>query len=500
MNNIDKIYQKELLRRLLDNPYLAKEKEIFDQILGKPIWLILSRGDEKAIEAKKSNFLQCGLSKHSLPEQAQCIKALATVLKKAQRTKKPQQFTCPIGGKGFCLPLVPGDRVYGFIEICNLKKPITPELLSLFSAFTEAIIKEVQRELELAKLYETIRPRAIALSTIHTVHRLISSTLDLDELLPRIARLSLQVLRAKQCYIMLLEKNKKFLVPHAVVDLKNKNTISNKGNIKVRVGLEGRAAAESHAILKPDKLAVPLVSEEVIGVISVYHKQNGRPFSIFDQEILSTLAEQAVIAIKNAQLYKQQEKITLGSIKSLAAILDTKSPSIYTHTNLFVNLVLGIGRELNLSKEDLHVLHYAALLPETGKIGIPEEILKKPSRLTGSEYRLIKKHPLKGAELIEPLEVLKPTIPFILHHHEKYDGTGYPDKLKAEQIPLGARIMAVADAFEAMVCKRPYRKRLLLSKAVLEIKKNSGTQFDPKVVEAFLKVIKKLGIKNLNQK
>lgn len=497
MNNIDKIYQKEFLKRLLDNPYLAKEKEVFDQILGKPIWLVLDRADEKAVEIKKSSFVQCGFFKHSAREQVKCVKDLADALKKAQSTKQPQEFTCPVGGKGFCVPLVQGEKVYGFIELCNLKKPISRELLSLFTIFTEAVTKAVQRELELSRLYETIRPRAIALSTIHTVHRLISSTLDLDELLPRIARLSLQVLRAKRCSILLVEKNKKLLITRALVG--GKNNGNKKSVVKFGVGLEGKAAKESHAILKHDRLVVPLVSEDVIGVISVQQKQSGNPFTIFDQEILSTLAEQAVIAIKNAQVYQELEKITLGSIKSLGAILDTKSPSTYTHSNLYVNLALALGKELNLSKEDLRILHYAVLLPEAGKIGIPEDILKKPSRLTGDEYRLIKKHPVKGVQIIEPLEVLKPAIPLFLHHHEKYDGTGYPDRLKGEEIPLGARIMMVTDAFEAMVCKRPYRKRMSLSKAIVEIKKYSGTQFDPKVVEAFLKVIKKNSIKNLSK-
>lgn len=497
MNNLDKIYQKEFLKRLLNNPYLAKEKEAFDQILGKPIWLVLDRADEKAIGIRKSNFIQCGFFKHSRQKQNRCIRDLVVVLKKAKRSRQPQQFICPMGTKGFCIPLVQRERVYGFIELCNFKKPITPELLSLFSSFTEAIMKGIQRELELAKLYETIRPRAVALSTIHTVHRLISSTLDLDELLPRIARLSLQVLRAKRASILLLEKNKKFLVHQVVIDIKNK--ISKKENVKFGVGLEGKAAKESHAILKADRVVVPLVSEDVIGVISVRQKQNGSSFTIFDQEILCTLAEQAVIAIKNAQIYQELEKITLGSIKSLAAILEAKSPSTYTHTNLYVNLALAIGRALNLSKEELRILHYAVLLPEAGKISIPEDILKKPSRLTGDEYKLIKKHPLKGAEIIEPLEVLKPAIPLVLHHYEKFDGSGYPDGLKGEEIPLGARIIMMADAFEAMIGKRPYRKRMSIYSTIAEIKKNSGTQFDPKVVEAFLEVIKKIGIKNLSK-
>ena len=135
------------------------------------------------------------------------------------------------------------------------------------------------------------------------------------------------------------------------------------------------------------------------------------------------------------------------------------------------------------------------MLHDAGKVDIPLEILTKTTKLTPGEYRIIKRHPVKGAQILRHLQILKPVIPIIMYHHEKYNGTGYPSRLKKRQIPQGARIMAVADAFEAMVYGRPYRQRLDIASAIKEIKKKSGTQFDPKVVEAFLKVVKKIKTK-----
>jgi HD-GYP domain-containing protein (c-di-GMP phosphodiesterase class II) len=147
---------------------------------------------------------------------------------------------------------------------------------------------------------------------------------------------------------------------------------------------------------------------------------------------------------------------------------------------------------MHLDEKQIESLKYASLLHDAGKIDIPLEILTKSTKLTVREYNIIKKHPVMGAQILRPLQILKPVIPIIMHHHEKYNGMGYPSRLKKGQIPQGARIMAVADAFEAMVYGRPYRERKNIDSAVKEIKSKSGTQFDPRVVEAFLKVIKNI--------
>ena len=149
-----------------------------------------------------------------------------------------------------------------------------------------------------------------------------------------------------------------------------------------------------------------------------------------------------------------------------------------------------MGRELHLNTEGLRNLHYAAILHDAGQIAFPDELFTKTDKLTGKEYSIIKRHPHKGVSIIKHLDFLKPVVPIILHHHENYDGSGYPRGLKAEKIPLGARIMAVASTFSTMTTKRPYRQELGIQAAIAEIKKNSGIQFDPHLVRVFLKIIR----------
>ena len=328
----------------------------------------------------------------------------------------------------------------------------------------------------------------IVLSIIHAVYRLINSSVDLKNFLIKLTKLICQFISADYCSISLVDITKKYILIKAISDSNKKHIIEKKARLKL--GIEERVIRTCYCINKGKFLAIPLIGEDIIGVIVVKRKAVNKPFNQFEQELLMALSEQVVMAVRNLKLYDEQHKIIVGSIKSLVTLLDAKVPSEYSHTPYFSKLVLAIGQKLQLSEEQLRSLHYASLFHDAGKIDIPLDILAKTTKLTGEEYKIIKLHPFKGVEIIKPLQALRPAIPIILHHHEKYDGTGYPSKLKKSQIPLGSRIMAVADAFEAMVFGRPYRERIILSKAVEEIKKNSGTQFDPRVVEAFLKLIK----------
>ncbi|MCX5700127.1 MAG: HD domain-containing protein [Candidatus Omnitrophica bacterium] len=277
--------------------------------------------------------------------------------------------------------------------------------------------------------------------------------------------------------------------------INGKNKSLSEERTKIVNRLEKRILKTSSVIAQGNILAAPLISEDLIGIIVIKRDKNSPPFERFDEEALMTLVEQAIIGIRNLELYEEQEKIVFGSIKSLVTLLDTRVPQEYTHSPYFSRLVTAIGNEMHLDDKQIQSLKYASLLHDTGKVDIPPEILTKTTKLTSREYDIIKKHPLKGAEILRPLQVLKPVIPIIMHHHEKFDGTGYPSRLKKGQIPEGARIMAVADAFEAMVYGRPYRERKDIASAIKEIKKKSGSQFDPRVVEAFLKVIKKINTK-----
>jgi len=151
---------------------------------------------------------------------------------------------------------------------------------------------------------------------------------------------------------------------------------------------------------------------------------------------------------------------------------------------------LQIAQKLSLPEEEIKSLKYAAILHDIGKIGVRGYILNNPNGLTTSEYDQIKKHSIIGENIIQPIELLQPIRPLIRHHHEWYNGKGYPDGLSGENIPLGARILTVADAYDAMKSDRPYRKALSEEKAIQELKHGSGSQFDPQIIEVFLEILK----------
>ena len=331
------------------------------------------------------------------------------------------------------------------------------------------------------------------ISSIHSIYRLVNSTYELNELICRLAKLLSQIFSVKSCLILLLDSSKKYSVLKCQVSDKRRVVVDKK--VKITDGLEKRILKKMTAVRRDDVLGVPLFSEDIIGLVILRGNKKDTVFERPDQEVLTTLLEQAVIGIRNLELYEEQQRIVLGSIKSLVTLLDTRVHQEYTHSPYFSRLVTAIGNQMHLEQKQIESLKYASLLHDTGKVDIPLEILTKTTKLTAREYNIIKRHPAKGAQILRPLQILRPAIPIIMYHHEKYNGTGYPSRLKKGQIPLGARIMAVADAFEAMVYGRPYRERMNINSAIKEIKKKSSSQFDPKVVDAFLKVIKKINTK-----
>ncbi|MDD3905086.1 MAG: HD domain-containing protein [Candidatus Omnitrophica bacterium] len=492
-------YHKELFARLRKSVDLKKEEECIGCIIRPAAWWIIEKASPRPADIKKQ--LVCGCSQHKdvlSKNPKSCIKSISVAIYKSRETKTLTRFDCIHGLHGFVHPVTHGDKVYGYIGTCYRHKEVSPQILNVFAAFTDTIVREVQKELELSNLYETIRPRAIALSTVHTVHRLISSTLDLNELLPRIARLSLQIMRANRCSIKLVDSKRKILLPKATVDLRKKTVTLKK--VKIGRHAPGKAFKYGRPFRGRDYLSTPLIDEDTIGVITVYDKIDKKPFTSFDQEIMATMAEQAVIAIKNAQLYKEQERLTIGSIKSLAKVLDTRAPGTYVPRAAFLKVALAMGQEMRLDAESMKSLEYAAILHDAGEIVVPYEVLTKPTKLTGKEFEIVKGHPMAGVELIKHMKAMKNVTPIIMYHHENYDGSGYPKGLKREQIPIGARIMAVVSAFEAMITKRPYRTIKKVADAIEEIKKHSGTQFDPKVVNSFLVVMNRKDVKQALEK
>jgi putative nucleotidyltransferase with HDIG domain len=177
----------------------------------------------------------------------------------------------------------------------------------------------------------------------------------------------------------------------------------------------------------------------------------------------------------------------------LAKIVDARDPYVSSHTTKVAEYAVAVAAEFGLPLARMETIRQAALLHDIGKIGISEDILHKPTRLSDDEYQMVKRHALLGAELLETCQGLRHLVPLVKYHHEWYDGHGYPDQLQGEIIPPEARILAVCDAVEAMASDRPYHQALTLDQIVAELRRCAGTQFDPAVVEAFVKVTERRG-------
>jgi putative nucleotidyltransferase with HDIG domain len=242
-------------------------------------------------------------------------------------------------------------------------------------------------------------------------------------------------------------------------------------------------------------ICVPLVvRSHFIGVIYIGRTRKEQPFNPSEVELISVLGDHAAAAIENTRLYEKLELSYLSTIITLSGVVEAKDFYTDKHMKDIAEYSVEIAKKMNLSGKDIENIRKAALLHDLGKVSVPDSILMKEGKLTVKEMEIIKKHPLTGAKMIEQIEPLKHAREIIKHHQECYDGSGYPEGLKGEEIPLGARIVGVADAFGAMITDRPYRQALSIERAVLELKEYSGKQFDPAIVEIFISVLREKGI------
>jgi HD-GYP domain-containing protein (c-di-GMP phosphodiesterase class II) len=486
-----------LLQKFRENWDLRREVSVLGEVLKSTIWIILP------FVSSGAELRNTELAEHirRISEKKDVRKELAKIVvsvKRSKNSKTVENFFYGTGMRGICYALVSEGRVFGVMILCGLRKAVSIDMKKIFISFTDVVIRETRQELELEELNKTIRPRAIALSTVHTVHRLMTSTLDLNELLPRIARLTLQVMRANRCSIKLVDKKRKILIPKTTIDIRKEKAKLKK--VQIGKYAPGRAVKKEMPVRGSNYLAAPLIDEEVVGVITIYDKIDDREFTQFDEEIMKTLAEQAAIAIKNAQLYKEQADITLSSIKCIAHMLANRPHVTYRAEASFMRLINLMGPRLGLNESEIKMLQYAAMLHDAGQISIPEKVLMKRGELTGQEFSIVKKHPMQGAHILSKFKPLKPILPIILYHHENYDGTGYPKGLKGKDIPLAARILAVISAFEAMITEKPYRKALSVTAAVKEVRRTAGSQFDPAVVDVFCEVVNRKDVRRLLDK
>lgn len=334
---------------------------------------------------------------------------------------------------------------------------------------------------------------------------------DIDVFLDVVLNAAIQSIGAKTGVLLLLdEDNPQNLEIHSIVSA-DQNFVESDVQQTFRIEgffqtiiLSGKALLEKESFFHSEKheddlifkgpvMAAPLVHKNVIkGIIVLSESQSGSEFSESDLNLLFGIASQIALALEDDYVTKNMEKKYLETIESLALFADSRDKYANGHPGRVAEYCLLIARRMDLSESDLNLLEQAAKFHDLGKISIPENVLNKEGQLTTEEWELIKKHPETAESIMRPVRSLENVCDIIRHHHEKLDGSGYPDGLKGEEIPLLVRILSVADIFDALMSNRSYRNKFETEKS-FEILRSLQNQIDQEVVKILEKGLKDQG-------
>jgi len=381
------------------------------------------------------------------------------------------------------------------------------------SVFELQIDKGATKILDTKALFETTREhRAVRdLVTIYRVGNAIHSIQDLSQLLQTVLDLVFEVVEADTGIIMLIEDGTEKLVPkvsRSRLPGRRKKRLAISHSIARRV-LEGGTSILTGDALFDERfkneesvfingirsaICVPLRGKNrVVGLLYADNHREKQAFEEADLRLLTAIGIQAGIAIENILLFEDKKELLLGSIKALVASEEARDPYTRGHSERVAANSVAIARELKLDDETISRIELAALLHDVGKVGIPDNILRKGSLIDSTEMELIRMHSTKGAEIIGHIKGVEEIAKAVRHHHERFDGSGYPDGLASTQIPLASRIIALADAYDAMTSDRPYRAAMSREETLKEIRKAAGAQFDEELVRIFTSIIKRGG-------
>ena len=364
----------------------------------------------------------------------------------------------------------------------------------------DLLLRVALAERKLALTAQKLQVRTQELSAIHRLSETIGSERQIDRLCERTAEEICRTLGAAAVCILLLDEHTGDLVTTASAG----NVILGGSRPRIKTGdgllwqvlktgkplhLPGSAAAEQFAgnTVGAAGIAVPIrTKDKTLGVIYAGGRTSGKEFGSRERDLLCGIANQAAVALDNATLVHDLENLFVGIAWSFASALDAKSPWTAGHSKRVTLYAVSIAEELDISPDFVQSVQTSGLLHDIGKIAIPERILDKPGAITKEEHLTICEHATQGAKILEHIDTFQPFIPGVKHHHEWWNGSGFPDGLERDEIPLLARVLTVADSFDAITSDRPYRERRSRNDAIAEIQRCAGSQFDPIVVDAFV--------------
>lgn len=364
---------------------------------------------------------------------------------------------------------------------------------------------EMNKAAVIEKLNRELNKRIYELTRLYAISEGLNDFLDSNALFDRISSLSRDVTGAQRISLMVLDRTRRYLHIRSAIGLPK--DVIHGTIVPVGEGIAGQVVQTGKAVRITEQIpdaqldmtkgghidprayrtrswmSMPLrVGQEIFGVINLTDKLDGVNFTREDEQILQTLVEKAGIKLENQALYEGIYSNLLDTLNSLVTTIEAKDPYTREHSQRVTDYAVGLGKLLDLSEDEIEMLNFAGILHDIGKIGVRDEILTKPGRLTSDEYDTIKQHPNIGEKIVAPLGLVSSERAIIHYHHERFDGSGYPDGLSGEQIPILARIVAIADAFDAMTTTRSYRKAMPVAHALEEMRRCAGSQFDPRLV------------------
>jgi len=404
------------------------------------------------------------------------------------------------------------------------KKPLFAFIAGLISGRKEIYkdsLAELEREKELVmkkyieinNLNTELKKRVERLTSLDACSKATASLLDTDRLLDVVMSLIINVMQFDRALIMLVDEENRSLVPVKMVgDTGNHLSamrnyaipLDRKNNILARVvdsGISQIVADVDHSFLRKENLilktfnpksfvAVPLMTRNrVIGVMAAERIKGLADFSSNDLDYVMNFCSQIAISLENARLIENMKQSFVSSIFSLASALEAKDPYTRGHSNRVAVYSTIVARRMGMNEDRVELIRQMALMHDIGKIGIPDNIINKAGKLSPDELSAIRRHPLVSMQIIQPLLIYNPDLKMVRSHHERYDGLGYPDGLLGDDIPVEARILAVADSYDAMTTNRPYRAAKSREIALMELERNKGRQFCPHAVDIFLQAV-----------